>query len=276
MRLYGILGIVLILLVEINFYFKVEPFASYYFPFVWFGYILLIDALVLKFHQKSLLHDNPWKFVFLLLSSALFWWLFELLNVSVGNWVYKGGVPYVSQWERLVFKTLSFATVLPAVFETAELVRVRHVFAKLKLSRSHTVAPAVLYGMIVVGVIALLLPILFPKQFFPLVWVAFFFLLDPVNYMRGEHSIVQHLKDRRLAIPVTLLVAGLVCGFFWEFWNFWAVKKWFYHVPYVGFLKIFEMPLLGYLGYIPFAFELYAMYHFVLHYAVQWRVLRGD
>jgi len=61
---------------------------------------------------------------------------------------------------------------------------------------------------------------------------------------------------------LSLLAAGLMCGFFWEFWNYWAITKWYYNVPYVGFFKIFEMPILGYLGYLPFALELYAMYWF--------------
>lgn len=39
--------------------------------------------------------------------------------------------------------------------------------------------------------------------------------------------------------------------------------KWKYNVPYVGFLKIFEMPILGYFGYLPFALEIYAFYWFV-------------
>ena len=39
------------------------------------------------------------------------------------------------------------------------------------------------------------------------------------------------------------------------------MPKWFYTVPFVGFAKIFEMPLLGYGGYWPFAWELYALYH---------------
>ena len=56
----------------------------------------------------------------------------------------------------------------------------------------------------------------------------------------------------------------MVCGFFWEMWNYWAAPKWVYHVPFVDFWHVFEMPLLGYLGYLPFALELYAMYHFFL------------
>ncbi len=38
------------------------------------------------------------------------------------------------------------------------------------------------------------------------------------------------------------------------------MPKWIYNVPFVGFWHIFEMPLLGYGGYLPFSLELYALY----------------
>ena len=81
--------------------------------------------------------------------------------------------------------------------------------------------------------------------------------------MHKQPSIIGHLKDKKLVIPLSLLLAGIIMGFFWEFWNYWALPKWTYDVPFVGFFKVFEMPILGYLGYFPFAFELYAMYWFV-------------
>jgi hypothetical protein len=59
-----------------------------------------------------------------------------------------------------------------------------------------------------------------------------------------------------------LLVAGLVCGVLWEFWNFDAFPKWYYTIPFVGFWKVFEMPLLGYIGYGPFAWEVFAVFEF--------------
>ena len=46
-------------------------------------------------------------------------------------------------------------------------------------------------------------------------------------------------------------------------WNFYSYPKWVYHVPYVDFLRIFEMPLLGYGGYLPFGLELFALYQLV-------------
>ena len=35
-------------------------------------------------------------------------------------------------------------------------------------------------------------------------------------------------------------------------------------MPFAGVLHVFEMPLLGYLGYLVFAWELHALYHLVV------------
>jgi hypothetical protein len=59
------------------------------------------------------------------------------------------------------------------------------------------------------------------------------------------------------------LGSGLCCGLLWEFWNYWALTKWTYTVPYAGEFKLFEMPVLGYLGFPPFALEAFAMYNFL-------------
>jgi hypothetical protein len=47
-------------------------------------------------------------------------------------------------------------------------------------------------------------------------------------------------------------VAGLGTGILWELWNWGALPYWQYRIPYVGFWPLFEMPILGYLGYPPF------------------------
>ena len=60
--------------------------------------------------------------------------------------------------------------------------------------------------------------------------------------------------------PIISLSTGvLICGFFWEMWNYNSYPKWIYHTPGAEFLHVFEMPLLGYLGYIPFSWELFAL-----------------
>ncbi len=62
---------------------------------------------------------------------------------------------------------------------------------------------------------------------------------------------------------VALGTGALVCGWFREMWNYWAFPKWQYTIPLVDFVRVFEMPLLGYSGYLPFGLEVYATYHFM-------------
>lgn len=263
-RWYGFIGIILIVLAELNFIFKVEPFISHYFIIIWIGYVLVIDALVYKLRKRSLIMNNIYKFIGLFFLSAVIWWVFEAMNVRVGNWGYAG----LEGTEALInaaWKTVYFSTVLPALFETYELIRSIHLFDKKKLHKKHKITKHVLHIMIAIGVITFILPIIFPKYFFPLIWITFFFILDPINYLHKKPSIIKHVKDRRLVIPLSLLLAGIIMGFLWEFWNFWALpqNKWTYSLPFFNSLKIFEMPILGYFGYFPFAFELYAMYFFI-------------
>lgn len=261
-RKYGILGLALIIFVEVNFFLKLQPFADWYFPLVWAGYILVVDAAIYKLRKHSLLSNTPGKLLGMVIVSALLWWIFEFMNLSVKSWGY-ANTPEVAVTLKNFYGTIAFATVLPAFFETVELIRTIHLFDHAKLKKSHSITKRFLHSMVAIGVITFLLPLLFPRFFYPLVWVTFFFILDPINYLHKQPSIIRHVKDRNLAIPLSLLLAGIIMGLFWEFWNYWAIPKWSYSIPFLGFFKIFEMPLLGYLGYFPFAFELYAMYFFI-------------
>jgi hypothetical protein len=66
------------------------------------------------------------------------------------------------------------------------------------------------------------------------------------------------VREGRWDTVLVLFAAGLVCGWFWELWNVFSMPKWVYQVPFVGWLKLFEMPILGYGGYLPFALEVFA------------------
>ena len=117
--------------------------------------------------------------------------------------------------------------------------------------------------MTFIGILMIALTLLWPKYFFPLIWFAFFFILDPINYLHLQPSIIGYWKNGNYKIPLMLIVAGIIMGVLWEFWNYYSIIKWYYEIPFVGFFKIFEMPILGYLGYGPFAFELFSMYYFI-------------
>ena len=259
---YGFLGIILVLIVELSFLFNVRYISLYYFPLAWFGFIFIIDALVYKLKKRSLISNNFIMFIGMLLLSSVLWSLFELINHSLNNWLYVGGEFWNSIVSEKIFMLISFSTVVPAIFETFELLRTIHLFNRFNIRR-YNISRSTLFIMVYSGVLMLLLSIIFPVFAYPLIWLAFFFMLDPINYIHKQPSIIKHFKEGRLSVPLCLLLAGIICGFFWEFWNYWAPYKWVYNVPFLGLYKIFEMPILGYLGYLPFAFEIYAMYWFV-------------
>ena len=113
------------------------------------------------------------------------------------------------------------------------------------------------------GWVLLGLMLAWPQIFFPFTWLSIYFILEPINVWLGNRNLSQWTQkgDWR---PILALWAGvLVTGFTWEFWNFWSYPKWIYTIPYLDYLHFFEMPLLGYGGYMPFALELFALYHLI-------------
>ena len=98
-------------------------------------------------------------------------------------------------------------------------------------------------------------PWFFPAIAFPLVWGAWFFLLDPFSDLLGGDSLIPGSLQGERREHLCLLTAGLICGLWWEAWNYLATAKWVYTLPVLNFCKIFEMPVLGYLGFPPFALE---------------------
>jgi hypothetical protein len=134
-------------------------------------------------------------------------------------------------------------------------------FGVLKNSKTAPLArPQRLYKpFMLTGILFLVLPLLWPECFFPLVWLAFIFLLEPLNHKAGAPSLLRDWENGSLRRFYLLLMAGAICGLLWELWNFRAGSKWIYTVPHFGFMKVFEMPLFGFLGFPPFAVECYAM-----------------
>lgn len=89
-------------------------------------------------------------------------------------------------------------------------------------------------------------------------------MLAAVNAGLGHRSLADYTASGNWRPVLALMLGTLICGFFWEFWNYYGYPRWVYHVPPFEFLYIFEMPLLGYGGYLPFGLELFAMYHLVI------------
>ena len=181
--------------------------------------------------------------------SCGFWCLFELENVRLQNWFYIN-VPS-SEAVRFSGYFLAFGTVIPAIYLTAELIgSILPLLAirPFRLRRYGTYA-------VPLGIFCLLFSLAFPVYCFSLAWVFLAFIIDGYNYRKGYASLAGELERGSLNRIAAVACAGLVCGIFWEFWNYWAVTKWIYTVPFFESFKLFEMPAPGFLGFPLLALE---------------------
>ena len=232
-----------------------------FFP-IWLGYILTVDALVLRRKGTSLLTRNKRAFLGMFLASVPLWWVFEGINHFTQNWNYTGGEDY-STLRYVLVASWHFSTVIPAVFETAELMGSFSFFRRFRNGPALPVSPFLLAASMAVAVMSLVALPFWPREVFAATWLCLFFLLDPINYITGRPSIVGQVRRGDWSLVFALCAGALICGWFWEMWNYWALPKWHYSIPFADYARIFEMPLLGYGGYLPFGLEIYAVYHFL-------------
>jgi hypothetical protein len=235
---------------------------SYLFFPLWLGYILIVDALVQRRTGNSLWSRSRKNFVLLFLISAPVWWLFELINLRTGNWEYTGRDLF-SPLEFNLLSTVSFSTVIPAVFETAALMRSFIWMQRFATGPRVPATRPVFLGLLMIGLAMLALMLLLPTIFYPFAWTSMVLIFEPINYWTGRPYFLRELREGDWRTVMSLALGALVCGFFWEMWNYYAFPKWTYHIPGLAFFHIFEMPLLGYGGYVPFALELYSLKNFI-------------
>jgi hypothetical protein len=230
--------------------------AYLFFP-LWLGYILVVDALVRSRSGTSLWTRSRRGFILLFAASAPAWWLFEAINRRTGNWEYLGSGAF-STLEYYLLCTISFSTVMPAVFETAELAGSFGWMHRLATGPRVRPTPAVNLGMLLGGAAMLASALVWPKVCYPFIWTSLVFILEPLNCWLGRRHLLQDLQHGDWRLVASLALGAVICGFFWEMWNYYSYPKWIYHTPGAQFLHLFEMPLLGYGGYVPFALELCA------------------
>ena len=232
-----------------------------FFP-LWLGYCFVIDALVLMRKGSSMLTRNFKIFIGLFFLSMPVWWLFELLNWRSQNWFYEGRHLF-TDLQYFLYASLNFSIVIPAVFGTAELVSTFKWFSKIRKRPGFALTNTKLVLFFLSGWLMLILLFMWPKYFFVFLWLSVYFILDPVNAWLGNPSLIREAANGNWKPVIALWTGCLICGFFWEMWNYYSYPKWIYIVPFVDVLHVFEMPLLGYLGYLPFSLELYAIYYLV-------------
>jgi len=225
-----------------------------FFP-LWFCFIITLNALAHRISGRCLMADRPLYFALLFPSSGAFWWFFEYLNRFIGNWQYTG-VADIGSLQYFLEASLSFSTVLPAVLSIRFLLLRIPVFREafvdfptmpwLNSNRFWNLT-ALLSAAALVGIGWK------PSLTYPLLWIAPGLLLVAFQRWAGySDPILRQVQRGNMTLLWASAAAALLCGFFWEMWNYYSLAKWTYSIPGVAGFHLFEMPLLGYAGYLPF------------------------
>ena len=233
----------------------------YFTPLIWTGYIIFADALVAARKGQSPLTSRRAEFALLLAISIISWYVFEGVNLLLRNWSYVN-LP-AGTAARWIGYAWSYATISPAIFITAELVDT-FIGERFRACRPLLIRPEIETAFFFVGFLLFVLVLVFPSPWLcPLPWISILLWFEGMNDRLSLGSFSRMFRAGDYSLFVSLLIAGAVCGILWESWNFQALTRWHYRVPYLPDVKLFEMPMLGYLGFPPFALECYLMYRFI-------------
>jgi hypothetical protein len=269
-RFYGLIGLAVLLIMASTGLLHIRYANIWITPIAWYGYILFFDWLIFRKNRSSLLMNNPKEFFIILLVSIVLWCIFELHNLLFHNWIYIG-LPE-NKFLTIFAFAISFATILPAIYQTNQFLKSFGLFESIKISKQIYTRTR-LFMEILFGLILILITVVFPSAFTgPLIWLGYLLIFVPLNYLIGAPSILRQRQEGKINDTFTLLLSGYMCGIVWEALNFCAGAKWLYNVPYFPNIKIFEMPVLGFMGFGPFAIEFLAMYDFVRFHISKCRI----
>ena len=237
-----------------------EAYQAHTFSPLWFSYILMINAICWRRTGQCLMTDHPGYFLLLFPLSAVFWWFFEFLNRFVQNWYYVG--PQFDPWAYFWYATLPFSTVLPAVLSTRQyLLSVRWIRGCCSQTALVNVAfPRIIAaGLLLTSAVCLAGIGVWPNYLFPFLWVSPLIIIVCLQALMKEDHVFMQIAAGDWRGSIAAVLAAIICGFFWEMWNYYSLAKWEYSIPLVHRFQIFEMPLLGYSGYLPFGLECIAV-----------------
>jgi len=237
-----------------------SAFQPHTFTPLWLSLIVSVNALTYRQTGRCLMIHRTGFFLLLFLFSALFWWFFEYLNRFVQNWYYIG--KQFGPWGYFWYATLPFSTVLPAVLSMQEWMQGfgwihsrYHRLAPIRVGRPKALSIAVLLasglGLAGIGI--------WPDILFSLLWISPLLIIVSLDCLTDSPHVLSGLARGDWVLVISSAIAALFCGLLWETWNFYSFAKWKYSIPFVQRFHIFEMPLLGYAGYLPFGVECLAV-----------------
>ncbi len=234
----------------------------------WPAYILLLDGLLTWRDGASPIRRRPHHFALAVAGSAILWCLFDGINFYFmqRSWNYIGLPPGMDLPARLYRYTgflLAFGSILPGMMLSGQ-VLLSFGWMDWARSGSWRMPRWAAWLSLGVGAAMFLFPFVVRSPVGNLtLWMSLAFLLDPINLWLGRPSMFRDWQAGWYGRTLAAFAGGLMCGFLWEFWNYWALTKWTYHLPFLGVLeqyRYFEIPAIGLVGFIAFGIEFWIMW----------------
>jgi hypothetical protein len=120
------------------------------------------------------------------------------------------------------------------------------------------------------GFLMIFAVVFFPYPLFWVMWIGPLAIFSGQLIRKGIWNPFTEMGEGNWGPALLMALSALFNGFFWELWNWGSAHPaepvtnpnyWLYDIPYVNVIHIFaEMPLLGYLGYMPFGILTWAVF----------------
>jgi hypothetical protein len=229
----------------------------------WVGYLLMMEGILSRQSGGSPVRKRPHHFALLFLASIFIWCVFDLVNFHAGMraWIYIG-MP-IRLRDKFLPYFFAFGTIVPGMLMSGQAYLNAGWFDWAR-SKHRRMPGWVEWIACIAGLAMIIWPLVYPDPVTNLtLWTSFVFLLDPINDYFGRPSMFRDWRNGWYGRTLAAFAGGLTCGFLWEFWNYWALAKWIYHLPFLGAwgkYHYFEMPLPGLIGFLPFGLECWVMW----------------
>lgn len=234
---------------------------------VFWGYTLMMDGwLYVRTGGKSIIKNSPKEMIAVGVSAMAGWMLFEYLNFFVeDNWFYPNGGS-IPDDEFLVYAIIGSSGLIPVIFVLYRLLNtfpnIRNRFSNGPKFQLPNWAINLILIIFLVGMFAISF---YPQQLFGLLWVAPMAIIAITLHKIGLWTPFYPIKTGNWGPFFKYTLTYLIFGVSLECINYFSGQHlangevithtpayWVYSIPYVNFWHLFEMPILGFLGYLPF------------------------
>ncbi len=236
-----------------------------YIPMFW-GFTLLLDAvLFMRDHTKSMVFNNPREMIAIGVAAMGGWMLFEYLNFFVReNWIYPFST-LMPKPEFLIYAIAGSSGLMPVIFVIYRLLGTLPGFSD-RYRQGISINPSSAFGtiLLIFFFTSMFLVPFFPNQLFGMLWISPMCIMVITLHKIGEWTPISPLKWGDWAPLMKYTLTYLIYGLFLECMNYFSgihhgdtvisytTAYWQYSIPYVNFWHVFEMPIVGFIGYLPF------------------------